>query len=118
MSYPLNIPYGSDHVLRFAVTTDNDAPIDLDEVSEIEVKVYQKKSDVLASFKLSENEVVIIATNAGTFECYLQRDSIEKIMTGRLFVQVALDYDNVDFTDGIERLIRTDILIGEIEQTA
>jgi len=114
----IDIPYNTDHTLKFRLSVDDADPFDLSAVLDIEVIVYQKKSDVLASFKLSDSEVVVTNAVSGECECYLQRSSITSVKSGRLFCQISIDSYDENFEDNTRRDTRTDILMGQIVNIA
>jgi hypothetical protein len=113
----IKIPLGSDHKVKFALSIDSE-PLDLTEVEEIEVKFYQRISNILASYKLSDNEVEITSAANGRCECILSRNSITKVPIGSLFVQISVDMPNEDFDSGFERLVLTETKIGDLVATA
>jgi hypothetical protein len=113
MADKIRIPIGTDHTLKFALAV-NSEPLDLTGVEEIEVKVYQMKSNILANFLLSDNEVEITSFINGQCECFLAKESITNIPTGKLFIQISVDVPNVNFDSGFERLILTETEIGEL----
>jgi hypothetical protein len=113
MADKIRIPIGTDHTLKFALAV-NSAPLDLTEVEEIEVKVYQKKSNILANFLLSDNEVEITSAANGLCECFLAKESITNVPTGKLFIQISVDVPNENIDSGFERLILTETEIGEL----
>lgn len=117
MADKIKIPIGSDHKFSFTIERD-DNPLDLTGVEEIEVKVYQKKSNILAAFKLSDNEVVITSAANGKCDCFLAKESILNVPVGRLFVQISIDVPNENFDSGFERLILTETEIGELVSIA
>ena len=113
MADKIRIPIGTDHTLQFALAV-NSEPLDLTGVEEIEVKVYQMKSNILANFLLSDNEVEITSYINGQCECFLAKESITNIPIGKLFIQISVDVPNVNFDSGFERLILTETEIGEL----
>lgn len=110
-------PKGTDITLQFVLAQDA-VPLDLTNATEIEVKVYQRKDDVLATFLLSDSEVVVTDATAGECECYLNRESLDKIRSGRLFTQIFVTIPNADFANGEQVLGITDILSIEIVDKA
>lgn len=117
MADKIKIPIGSDHKLSFTLQVNSEA-LDLTDAEEIEVKVYQKKSNILAAFKLSDNEVIITSAVNGKCDCFLAKESILNVPVGRLFVQISIDMPNENYDSGIERLILTETEIGELVSIA
>jgi hypothetical protein len=72
------------------------------------------KSNILANFLLSDNEVEITSFINGQCKCFLAKESITNIPIGKLFIQISVDVPNVNFDSGFERLILTETEIGEL----
>ena len=117
MADKIRIPIGTDHTLKFALSV-NSEPLYLTGVEEIEVKVYQMKSNILANFLLSDNEVEITSFINGQCQCFLAKESITNIPIGKLFIQISVDVPNENFDSGFERLILTETEIGELVSIA
>jgi 3-dehydroquinate synthase class II len=107
------IVIGDDHVMNFTLNSDG-AALDLDDASEIEVKLYQKKEVILASYKLTENTVEIVDASAGTCKVNVDRASLIKVSQGVLLCQISVGIANVDFEDGLKVSTLTDIILGEL----
>lgn len=107
---------GTDHKSTFVLFRDGQ-PIDLNEANEIEVKVYQKKDDILASYKLTDSDVVITEAVGGVCECYINRESLVYVPNGKLFIEIVVDLNDVNFANSY-RMIMSDILVGELKEQA
>jgi hypothetical protein len=88
--------------------------VDLVTVAEIKVDLYQRKDDILASYKLSDGDVFIILAGGGQFGFNVQRQSIENFNSGRLFIQFTIDVINNNFDANVERNKITDVYFGDL----
>lgn len=108
------IPKGEDCTLQMTFEDSTGVAVDLDNATEINVKVYQKKQMILAEFSLTGNTVEIINANTGRANVYVNRESLTQIENGILYGQVSIDITNANFSEGEKRTIVTDIKLGEI----
>lgn len=108
------IPKGEDCTLQLTFEDSAGVAVDLDNATEIVVKIYQKKSNILAEFSLTDSNVVIINANTGRANVYVDRSFLSAIESGFLYGQVSIDITNANFADGEKRTIVTDIKLGEI----
>lgn len=108
------IPKGEDCTLQMTFEDSSGVAVDLDNATEISVKIYQKKQSILAEFSLTDNTVEIINANAGRANVYINRESLTNIESGILYGQVSIDITNSNFNEGEKRTIVTDIKLGEI----
>jgi hypothetical protein len=88
------IPTGSDNTLQLTFEDNAGVAVDLDNATEITVKIYQKKAHILGSYSLTDNTVVII--------------------NAKLYAEVSIDITNANFEEGEKRTIVSDIILGEV----
>ena len=108
------IPTGSDNTLQLTFEDSAGVAVDLDNATEIVVKVYQKKSHILGEYSLTGSTVTIINSNTGRANVYINRSSLSAVSNGKLYAEVSIDITNANFEEGEKRTIVSDIILGEI----
>jgi hypothetical protein len=93
----IEIPKGIDIEINFIakINRANDLPFDLTDAEEIEIKIYQDREDIIATYTLTGNEVYIIDVPNGLLKFYIDRTATELIPSGVIFLQIT-----IDITDG------------------
>jgi hypothetical protein len=109
------IQTGSDHTLQLTINDSAGTAVDLDNADNIVVSIYQKRSNILAEYSLEAGTVVIINANNGRANVYINRSSLNEVVEGKLYAEVTVDIDNVNFADDVKRSIVSNILLGEIK---
>lgn len=112
----VKIPLGDDHVINLALT-ENGTAMDLDDANDIIVKLYQRRETILGEYSLTDGSVEIISANDGTCKINVPRSDFENVPTGKLYAQVRVEIDNIDFESGVKVSTLTDILLGELVYT-
>jgi hypothetical protein len=108
------IPTGSDNTLQLTFEDNAGVAVDLDNATEITVKIYQKKAHILGSYSLTDNTVVIINANTGRANVYINRSDLTAVVNGKLYAEVSIDITNANFEAGEKRTIVSDIILGEV----
>lgn len=98
----------TDILLQFNLAIDTVA-LDLTTATEIEVKVYQRKDDVLAAFLLSDGDVSISPSVEGFCECILAKASTKNIPPDRTLVQIVATIPNAEYPNGTQTIGISDI---------
>jgi hypothetical protein len=110
-----SIQTGADHTMQLTINDSTGVPVDLDNADNIEVRIYQKRSNILAEYSLSAGTVVIINANTGRANVYVNRSSLNEVPEGKLYAEVTVDIDNNNFTDNVKRTIASSIILGEVK---
>lgn len=106
------IAKNTDHLVTLNLDIDG-VVIDYSTVLDLQVLFYQKKDDILSFKNYLSGEVTFVGSPPTQAITRLNRQSIEKVPSGRLFCQVDIFIDDADFIDG-KKLTMTDILVGEL----
>lgn len=109
------IQTGSDHTIQLTIVDSAGVAVDLDNADDISVKIYQKRQTILAEYSLADSSVVIISANDGRANVYVNRSSLTNVSDGKLYAEVTVDMDNVNFEDNVKRSIVSNILLGEVK---
>ena len=87
----------------------NGAALDLTLATEIEVNVYQRKDDIIATYLYSDGEVTISPSVVGFCECIFAKESNVNKPATRTFVQIFVTLTNASFPNGTETIGISDI---------
>jgi hypothetical protein len=98
----------TDIALEFNLAV-NGTALDLTTATEIEVKVYQRKDDIIAAYLLSDNEVTLNPSVEGFCECIFAKESNVNIPATRTFVQIVVTLTNADYPNGTQTIGISDI---------
>lgn len=112
------IPKGADEVIEITLTDADENPINPNDCEDLIVSVYQTKDDILQQWKLSDDEITISGDGStGVIQVALDRDNTAKVDEKRIFMEIAIETENDEFEDGIQRQIATDIPLADLKNT-
>lgn len=115
MAFPL-IYKGGDEVLNITLTDSTGAAINPNDCEDITVDIYQKKEFVVQQFKLSNATIIIQNEDTGQIRVMLDAESTSKLDAGRVYMQVILEINNVQF-DKIQKFVKADIPICDLKES-
>ena len=107
----MSLPTGlkdTDIKLEFNLAV-NGVALDLTTATEIEVKVYQRKDDILAAFLYSDGEVSISPSVEGFCECILAKESTRNITAASTLVQIVVTIPNAEYPNNTQTIGISDI---------
>lgn len=108
-----DIPNGSDFTIQLTIEDENGNGVNIGNCDDIIVYLYQKREYVLAEYKLSDNQIVVIDAINGIVAIYAEGNVIE-VQEGKLFCEAVIDIVDANYDKGYKRNILSDILIGKI----
>ena len=82
----------------------NGVALDLTTATEKEVKIYQRKDDIIATYLLSDNEVTLNPSIEGFCECIFAKESNANIPPTRTFVQMIVTLQDISFPNGTQTI--------------
>jgi len=96
-----NIYKNSDEVIQVIITDGTD-PINPNDTSDIIISVYQQLEVIIQQWKLSDGTVSIFDAANGKVRVNLDRANTANLPEKRLYIEVAVEFANVDFEGGIQ----------------
>ena len=102
--------------IQFEIEIQNQdcTPFDLSLALDIDVKLYQKRENVLQSFKRTSNTVTVVDASAGLIRVQFDRDNNKNITNADLFADVAVTVDSADSQSGFAILRQSDIFLSKV----
>jgi len=116
MSVPI-IYKGQDEIIQLTLTESGGSAITISILSDVIISVYQTKDDIIQQWKISNSSLIVISDAGGIVVANLDRDNLMNIPLKRLFFEIAVIVSNSDFEDGIQKIIKSDIVLADLKNS-
>ena len=105
---------GSDYTIALTLTDSNGDAVDIATLEQLNVFVYQKRTNIVQEWSLADSSITIVDASNGKVSVALDRSNTYDTKTSRLFAEVAFATEDTNFEDDLKWTIATDIVIGDV----